>query len=60
MLTPEVTGNIRVLMERVSLTGKEVPIFNRIMLELAREDADFAASRTPPPPPEPPKSPKEA
>jgi hypothetical protein len=34
-LTPEVVAAIRQLLNRVQISGAEVPVFNRIMLSLA-------------------------
>lgn len=38
MLSPAIIGNIRSFLERVQLTGKEVPAFNQVMTALAVEE----------------------
>ena len=38
MLSPPIIGNIRSFLERVQLTGKEVPAFNQVMTALAVEE----------------------
>lgn len=38
MLNPAIIGNIRSFLERVQLTGKEVPAFNQVLMALAVEE----------------------
>jgi hypothetical protein len=38
MLNAAIIGNIRSFLERVQLTGKEVPAFNQVMMALAVEE----------------------
>lgn len=38
MLSPEVISNIRGFLERVTLTGKEVPAFTQIQMALSMEE----------------------
>lgn len=39
-LTPEVIAALRQLLNRVQLSGSEVPVFNRIMLALAAYESE--------------------